>query len=265
MNGTQTELPLPGVANPHPEDAGWGWRKLIFFVFLAFMAHVALVYSFGTKKMPMPRTVNNVPQLQLAGRADELVELENPALLALPNPRDFASSVWLKTPEITPPAFRWSEAPRWLPLAGKDLGAVFNQFMQTNAFAETPLTFKPAPQFMLSASAIASALPASSTLQISRNLAGRELLYQPALPSLPYNDVIAPTRVLILVDAAGNVVSAILLPPGNSLESSGHSADADNKALILARTLRFKTAKQITLGEVIFYWRTIPLTSTNAP
>ncbi len=265
MNGTPTQLSLPDATHPQPHDTGWSRRKLVFIIFLAFLIHVALICSFGAKTLPMRREVSNVPEFHVASRSDELVALRNPALFALPNPRDFASAVWLKAPEITPPSFRWTESPRWLPLSGKDLGAVFSQYMQTNAFITPDLAFKSMPAFTPPMADATAGLPVDSTFQISHNLARRELLYQPALPLLPYNDVIAPTRVLILVDATGNVVSAVVLPPGNSLESSGHLADADNKALILAKSLRFKIATENTVGEVTFYWRTTPLVQTNLP
>jgi hypothetical protein len=206
-----------------------------------------------------------VPQLKLASRLDELVALENPALFALPNPRDFASVVWRKTPGVVLPSFNWTETPRWLPLAKKDLGAVLSQFMSTNIFARAPLNFKPAPQFTLPSLGIASALPEISTLQVSENLDRRQLISQPPIPVLSRSDVVAPSRVRIVVDTAGNVLSSVLLPAGNTEESAGSSTEADDQALVLARNLRFKPASQITLGSVIFYWHTIPLVSTNPP
>ena len=270
MNGTPTDFPAPELTEPPIANAGWSWRKMILLILLAFLVHVALIFSFGTKKQVVPQAVkNNVPHLSLASHADELIQLENPALFALPNPRDFATAVWLKTPGVTLPSFRWTEAPRWLPLTGESLGAAFNGFMQTNVFETPPLEFKSPPQFILPVASIPSGLPTNSTLLVSHTLAARQLLFQPPLPSLPLNDVVAPSRVRVLVDTTGNVLSAILVPSGNSLESAGRSDDADSEALVLARSLRFKPAAHLTFGEVIFYWHTIPIpitiTLTNAP
>jgi len=85
------------------------------------------------------------------------------------------------------------------------------------------------------------------------------------VPSLPYNDVIAPSRVQVLVDAAGNVGSAVLLPPDNPLESAGHYDAADRRALELARAARFAPAPSLTFGRLIFNWHTVPIASTNEP
>ena len=62
------------------------------------------------------------------------------------------------------------------------------------------------------------------------------------MPSLPFNDVIAPSRVQVLVDPPGNVVSAVLLPSNNPLEALGRAEIADTNALAIARSLRFAPA-----------------------
>ena len=77
------------------------------------------------------------------------------------------------------------------------------------------------------------------------------------LPPLPFNDVLPPGRVQALVDAAGNVVSAVLLEP-SGLEL------ADTNALAIARNARFAPAAQLTFGEIIFNWHTIPVNSAAA-
>ena len=72
------------------------------------------------------------------------------------------------------------------------------------------------------------------------------------------NDVIAPSKVQVLVDEAGNGASVVVL------ESSG-LPEADQRALRLARNLRFAPAPALTFGEITFRWHTLPAASTNAP
>lgn len=233
-------------------------RRLIFFIALFFAVQLGFIFVFGTKKQIAPLPVKNVPQLQLANNAGGLAALDDPTLFALPHAHDFASAVWLKTPVIAPPDFRYSEAPRWLPLATEDLGANFQSFIATNRFAAFPLDFKPKPKLSEPVSPVAPTLAPDSTLQISGALAQRQLLFQPTLPSLPYNDVLLPSKVQALVDAGGNVMSVVLL------ESSTLDT-ADQNALAIARSLRFSPATQLTFGEIIFNWHTVPMTSTNTP
>jgi hypothetical protein len=113
--------------------------------------------------------------------------------------------------------------------------------------------------------ALDSALPQRTTLEISGALAQRKLLSAPALPVLPLNDVPAPSTVQVQVDPAGNVASAVLLPPQNLIEAAGRAAMGDTNAVAIALGLRFAPAPQLTFGEIIFRWHTVPLSSTNQP
>jgi hypothetical protein len=259
------------LAHPPPgQNVGWPRQRLIFFIALALAAHVALIFIFGTRKETAPCPVVNAPLLQFADSSSESIALDDPTLFALPHANDFGSPIWLKKPVITPPLFSWTEPPRFLPLAGKNLGAVFNQFMQTNPLPQLVLNFKPEPQFSMPDSPGVPSLPQSSTLQIVGELAKRPLLNHLALPSQPYDNVIQPSQVQVLVDAAGDVLSVVLLPDtdGDIITASSDSGSddaADQQAMDLARTLRFAPAPQVTLGKIIFNWHTVPLITTNTP
>jgi hypothetical protein len=243
---------------------GWSRKRLVFFLAAAIAAQIAFIFVFGEKKIQPARTVSNVPQLQLASSSDELVALDDPSLFALPHANDFASAVWLKMPANAPPDFRWTESPRWLPLAAENLGATFARFMATNDFTGFHPDFKPKPQFAGPLSPVESALPKNSTAQISGELAQRRLLRPLDLPSLPCNDVIAPSIVQVLVDRTGNVVSAVLLPSENNFEAAGRADIGETNALQIARAARFAPAPRLTVGKIIFNWRTVPLPATNS-
>lgn len=267
MNDAPANLATPGLAGPNPSKAGEGWsrRRWLAVIALVFAAHVVLIFLFGSKKAVVPRAVANVPALRLADNSGNLPALNNPALFALPNPEDFASAVWRITPGVEQPSFRWTAPANWLPLSTENLGAAIGRFTQTNFFAGHQPDFKPPAELNAPALPIEPALAQSSTLQIEGGLAQRRLLSEISLPSLPDNDVIAPTVVRALVDVAGNVVSVIVLPPENSLEAAGHYGPADQRALEFTRQLRFAPAAQLTFGEIIFNWHTVPLAATNAP
>jgi TonB family protein len=99
-----------------------------------------------------------------------------------------------------------------------------------------------------------------TTRHISGDLAHRSLANSKAiaLPSLPRNDVIGASTVQVLVDAAGNVASAVVLEPNADPE-------ADQLALQLVRTLRFAPAPRLTFGEITFTWHCVPVMTTNEP
>ena len=223
---------------------------MIFFIVILFGAHLGLIFFLGTTKQNIPRAAINVPQWQIAMAGEELIALNDPTLFALPHANDFATRFWNSTPVITPPDFRWTESPRWLPLQQQPLGAAFREFMQTNLFAETPLNFKPTPILDAPALTTENVLPKSSSLQTASKLEGRQILQTIALPTLSYNDVIAPSRVQAVVEPEGNISTAVLL------ESSGYP-EADQQALRLARAVRFTPADGLVIGELIFQWHTV--------
>ena len=245
----------PGLAETEPPGAGWSRNRWLAAIALAFAAHVALVFIFGAKKPITPRAVTNVPTLRLAKDTDELLALNDPTLFALPHQRDFASAVWLKRQTNPPPDFRYTEPPRWLSLSADGLGAAFVRLMQTNIFAHYPLDFKPTLALSTPTPPVAPLLPQSSTMRIEGDLAHRQVPTPISLTNWPFADVLSPCVVQVLVAAPGNVVSTVILTP------SGYDA-ADQRALAIARTLRFTPSTALTFGRIIFNWHTVPPTTT---
>jgi TonB family protein len=253
-------LPPPGeswLPGPKPPDEGWTPRKFYFVLAFVLMFHMALILLFGSKKKIVPRAVINVPQVQLANNTDEFIALGDPTLFARPNLHDLVTTFWRRMPGVAQPDFNWTEPPRYLPPAPENFGAAFQDYMRSRGTAELTLNFKPEPKLILPELAFENAMPQTTTMQISGELGQRRLLHSDALPSLPRNDVIAPSTVQALVDPSGNVASPVVLEP------SGDS-DADQLALKLARDLRFAPAPGLTLGEVTFTWHTVPTNTVPA-
>jgi len=260
---------------PRPSDwpsqlvrrsTGWSWQKWLSRVALVFAAQVAFILLLGRKEFPPPRTVTNVPQFTLTESSDELMALDDPTLFALPHANDFASAVWLKKFVTPAPNYRWAEPPgELLSPAGESLGAVFAGFMRTNQLSPIPLNFKLPAKLSEPVLTSQPIFAENSTLYVRGELAQRKLLNPVSLPSWPYADVIAPSRVQVLVDAAGNVISAVLLSPDSPVEAANHYDAADRRALALARNLRFAPAPRLTIGLLIFDWRTVAPPATNLP
>ena len=248
-----------------PVTDRWPHSRWLMLIALAFAAHVALLFAFGEHKPKPIRPVTNVPTLRLAADASELLALNDPTLFALPHQRDFASAIREQTPVLEQPSFYWTEPSDWLSLSGEALGTVFDEFMRTNRFAGFELQLKPPLKLSAPELPIEPVLAQTSTLLIQGDVAQRQLLNPIDVPSLPYNDVLAPSKVQVVVDAAGNVVSAVLLPSDYPLETAVHDEDADRRALELARAARFAPAPRLTIGQLIFNWHTVPMTSTNEP
>ncbi len=274
MNGAHADSTATGLASPKPPGENWpadpkrseGWsrKRWLTLIALVFAAQLAVIFEFGEKRFPPPRAVANVPQLTLADNSSELLALDDPTLFVLPHANDFAPAVWRQTPVAPPPSFRWTEPPgELLSPAGENLGAVFTRFMQTNPFAQFSPDFKPPAKLSEPVLPLPPMFAENSTLQINGDLAQRKLLTPENLPSWPSADVIAPSKVQVLVDEAGNVISAVLFPPEN--RDAVQSDLANQRALALARAARFAPSSRLTVGQMIFNWRTMPPPATNAP
>lgn len=264
MTDAPLNSPALELAGPKPQGEGWSRSKWLAVVVIIFAAHVAFIFAFGEKKQTAPRPAANVPSLKLADNSNELLALDDPTLFALPHLEEFAGSAWLEPPPIGFRRLNWTEQPRWLGLSAENLGATFSRFMQTNFFAGHTLDFKPSPK-LSEPPPVETEIAQNSTLQVKGELAQRRLINETNLPSLPYNDVIAPNVVQVLVDVAGDVVSAVLLPSENSLDADGRADISDTNALQIARAVRFAPSSQLTFGELIFNWHTVPLATTNPP
>jgi hypothetical protein len=269
-SGSWPAGPKPGegwLPGPKPPDEGWTRRRFALVLLFVLALHVSLIFLFGAKKQIVPRPAKNVPQLQLADEANEIIALGDPTLFARPNAHDLVTAFWRQMPAIAQPKFDWTGAPRFLSPAPGNLGALFRDMVRNTRAPDFPLDLKPEPKIFLPEVALADAAPRTTTWQISGDLAGRGLLRTNELPSLPRNDVLAPSTVQALVDTAGNVASAVVLRNQNVDHEADH--EADQIALQLVRNLRFAPAPRLMFGEVTFIWHTVPtnavrLTNTNA-
>jgi hypothetical protein len=266
MNAGHADSSAPEAAGAksRPERPGGGWsqKRWLTLVVFVFGAQVALIFALGEKQFPTPRAVANVPQLTLADSTSELIALDDPTLFALPHANDFSLKIYTSPP----PDIHWTEPPGELPSpAAENLGAVFTRFMRTNLFAAPLLDFKPGPKLSEPVLPLPPAFAENSTLRIEGELAQRPWLNPVSLTNWPYADVIAPSRVQVLVDAIGDVVSAVLLPPDDSEVAASQYDAADRRALELARAARFAPSSRLAIGRLIFNWRTGAPPATNSP
>lgn len=255
MNSVSGEL-TPSVETKPRKKGSWPLSRWLLLIALVFAAHVALIFVFGEYKPVPAHIASNVSELQLAAGSNEWLVLNNPTLFAQPNLPGFAGRA-LEPLHVVFHQQDWTEPPRWLPLPVKELGAIFSRFMQTNRFASFRLESRPPPQFSAPLVLVEPEFAKTSTLRI-KGLAGRTLLTPIKPPSWPHAGVIAPSKVQALVNAAGDVVSVVLL-------SSSGDAAADQRALELARAARFTSASGLSFGRLIFNWHTVLPPATNAP
>lgn len=248
------------AANNGPR--AWTNRQYWAMIGLAVVAHFALVWIFGEKQIPVPRLAIKVPRLTLTGDQDELIQLKDPTLFALPQAEDFGANSDNAHINYARKDFTYREEPHWLAYGESRLGAVLGNYLATNDFKGWALDFKPEPEPPRLAVPSPAILPKQSTIRRRGELADRTLLTPLKLPDWPEPDVIVPSKVQVVVDQRGRVISTILLPPDYGLEHEGHDDLADQFALEASRTVRFSPTNHFTIGQLIFNWHVIsPLTT----
>ena len=268
-----------------PPIQTWTWSLWAAAIAIVFALHVVLIFTFGEHKPIQPVSVKNTPSLALVNESPGDWEALNDAtLFALPGNNGFAGSVWAEIPlSLELRKHDTIEAPHWLSQTNSvltaGLGAAFHAFVQTNRYGEIHFEFSPPAEAAAPEVSTEPPLPERSTMQIEGELAGRRLLTPLTLPAWQDTGIDAPSVVQVLVDAAGNVVSAALLPQdimtqGNPWEPRlNDDKSADQWAVALARTLRFaelptdaartNALSRLAIGQLIFNWRTMPVTTTN--
>lgn len=242
-----------------------------------FAAHLAFIFVFGARKPIVPSPVKNAPSLALVGESSsDWLALNNATLFALPDRDGFAGQMWVELPPLQITRQDWTEPPRWLALSPADLGAKYSRLVQTNRFANFHIEYNLSPPLAVLTTPTEPLFARDSALQVQGEIAKRPLLTPLKLPLWPNDDVIAPSVVQVLVDAAGNVFSAVLLPPEIFLEGMAKDdPDADRYAVELARAARFvplaydaqgiesNPTSSLAVGQLIFNWQTVPISAAN--
>jgi hypothetical protein len=245
----------------------WLIRRWWIFLALVFLTQLGLIFWLGKAARPIVPPEELAPSLQFAGsNMAERLALNDPTLFALPHEVSFSGLAWL-TQEFHP--FLAPEPPPFLPLPEPRLARDFSAFMETNEPAGLPEIAQPDLKFKVPLVLPAEPLVKESTLRLMGELAGRRLLISPALPPWPNAEMLSNSIVQLLVDANGRPVSSTLLKPsGNAI------TEADQHALREARKTRFAPVNSadplnpmagLSLGQMVFEWRTLPLTATNNP
>lgn len=239
----------------------WFWG----FVFL-FLSHAFAVFWLAERQSALPSWQKPAAFLYLGGAPDtdrriaENTALRDPTLFALPHPENFSGGAWLNFQPQVPKLTNWIAPPEWLALPMEQLGKSFDEYVAIN---------RPSDEQLL-ASLRATAAPevrmpdqpviTNSTAKIEGSLAARRLLFIPALPNVPHNDVLAKTVITISVNGDGVVESA-------SITKESGSKWADDHALRLARAFAFEPAaireararenSPPAFGRLVFTWNAV--------
>ena len=262
MNASEAETPT--------WSRGRWWGAFL----LVMVAQVGLIFSLSNRKPLFARQSDLTTRFHLVvdvppGSAiAEWLEIEDPTLFALPDPRAFSGLAWMTAPALRHQSVDWTEPPQWLALSVNELGWAFREFVRTNVVGPRVLADKPAPQ-PDKVTVPPLPLPARSSFRLEGDLAKRELLAPLELRSIPHKEILTDTVVQVCVSPLGAPFAAVPL-------SSSGSPEADRLALELVKSIRFKplgagnstsprSQAAFTWGKIIFQWHTLEMPATNVP
>ncbi|HMC27772.1 MAG TPA: energy transducer TonB [Verrucomicrobiae bacterium] len=252
-----------------PQPIRWTRRRWITTCAVLLAVQVGLIFYFGERSHPLPRALRLRTALHFAvdewssQQLDQLSAISDPALFALPSLDGFSGKAWLTFQKPAYQLNNWSNPPVWLSLNAARLGADFSKLVQTNLLPVAGFTAKSAPD--LTATYIPVPPPPSpvaSELRVEGAEPARTLAAPLELRSWAQEEVLSNSVVQVMVDRAGNTLSARLL------ESSG-SKPVDDYALERASKARFKAAPQQarvpwSFQRLVFQWYTIAPGQTNS-
>ncbi|MDB6110090.1 MAG: hypothetical protein JWR69_1840 [Pedosphaera sp.] len=245
------------------EPQSWPKRRWWKTVALVMLGQLGLIFWLTDLKPATPRTPSLEASIYLpAEKTIEFPDLQDPTLSALPNRHGFSGPAWMNEPPLAHPVLDWVEEPLWLTQPTGALGGAFSEFINTNKVASIEVVKRLEPQLDPTGFySLTYQAPTQSTVRLEGELANRPLMSPLTLSSWPVAESLLTNSVVeIGVWANGRVFSAVLLA-GSGLR------EADNSALNLARTVRFRSllsAKDLSWGKLVFQWHTIAPASTNA-
>lgn len=255
----------------------WRSRKWWVFILVVFLAQITAIFWLSERGTPPARPLRPAPVLHVRdGGSQEVLDLLDPTLFALPRPRGFSGLAWSKSPRPTLRSPDWSEPPRWLEPKPERLGADLATIAAGNIPGGPAIPPMPPAEVMVP-DVVQTQLETLSRLTIHADEPVPALLTPIPLKAWPPRstgagdaELLTNTVVQLVIDSEGKPRSA------NLLSSSG-SAAADNYALEQARLARFEAVppdktSAATVGPIlsglrwprlVFEWETS--TVTNAP
>jgi hypothetical protein len=249
-----------------PEPPAWSRQRWAVTVLAILGFHLAALFLASPRQTAARRrpeahaAVRWLTSPELARTTLDTLLLNDPTLLAMASPRGFSGAAWLRP---QPPAYRvseWADTERSLAQPTNSLGGAFRQL----ASGSQALTFDPARKPAAPPPALAVAQPALRTvsrLRIEGPARSRPLVAAPVLRSWPHTEVLADSRVQVLVNAEGLLFSPRLVNGGGRHPPQ---RAADQHALDLARSIRFEPmpaasgsrSSALMEGTLVFEWHT---------
>lgn len=256
-----------------PETMPWARGRWMLAILGGFALHLGALCLLPIHRDEAPRqpaglcVVRWLSSPEIAQRHLDAVLINDPTLFAMVHPRGFSGAAWLLPQSPGYRAAEWTDTERSLAQPTQLLGGAFQQIAPAGPPKPVfDLARKPAANPPLIATSQPQ-LRSASSLRVEGPVRMRKLAPLPPLRSWPHTDLLADTRVQILVNPEGLVFTSRLA--GAVTTKDPVQRDADLHALELARQFRFEPAAKNSRGSVegvlVFQWHTTEPSVTAKP
>ncbi|MFO1488722.1 MAG: hypothetical protein U1F65_09615 [Verrucomicrobiota bacterium] len=245
------------------ETRPWSRQRWWLAIALVLGAQLALIFLLERNTHRPRRAGRPVPVMEWRQNVSlEPLAVNDPTVFVLPHVRGFSGAAWLnRLSFVQYQSVDWTEPPRVLALAADGLGAHFQDFPQLTVFPEIETIPTVPPVTTVPVTEALERPVAVSTLRLDGALTGRRLLNPPVLPLWETSDLLTNSTVQLLVGPDGRTLSVTLLSTGVKVPKQ---AEADARAMELAKDVRFEPATGLVLGNLTFEWQTLAPAATNA-
>jgi TonB family protein len=245
----------------------WSRRRWCLTIFAVTLAQVAALLALSQRTPPPPRATRSEPDIRVldpnGSRYTGALPGTDPTLFALINRRSFSGRGWMQFDQAEHELRDWQDEPRWLTLDARQFGADFRRLAANSGADRLAIQDKPAPRPTVPPVASLPVRGATSW-ELSPELRARPLLSALELPAWMHSDVLGRTVLQLVVNAAGDVLSARVL------KTCGVGA-ADAFAVQTFERARFEPlpradrAAPPALGTAMISWITRPPETNGAP
>ncbi len=255
--------------NPPNQKRDWStrrWMGVVAAVFVVQLTFISLLSAKPEHKSDhLTDLGTGICLLTAIDQADphaELFVMRDPANNALVSSNGFSGRLWFGLTDVGQDRPAIAEPYRWL--QPDQISIQIKGSRGQPQVDSTPLQIplvRPVPPEI--GGVQIRPLLTNSTIRLEGNLARRQLLNPPALPTWEFTDVLLPTSVQVLLDEYGHVINATLL-------SRSGLAAADERALEFVRGLTFARANDASSGGlewgiITFVWMTREPAPVSAP
>ena len=251
------------MTTPVPAESRHRRMRWMGWVVAVFLFQAAVIFWVSRNSDDRPATDSKMP---IKGGGDRgwlgKLALEDPELLAQPNPKGF-SEIWLMPAPLKPQPLRWTPPDIELPYPSNLITQPLEAALASNAPPRAVAFVKPPPR-LSKVSVAPLQLRQMNRLEIVGDLARRPLANSvPLINSWKNPDLLKPSIVQVMVNADGVVFTGTLIGRSGLARADEFALDVALQKVRFQRLTNAPPSAAFTTGNLLFHWHVDPNSVTN--